>query len=245
MTGSSHAAGKFIVLEGGEGAGKSTQCAALAARLRQAGLTVVETREPGGTPGAEAIRVLLKSGALQRHGPDVEAMLIAAARMDHVAEVIQPALHAGKWVVCDRFAGSTRVYQGAGSGVSEDLIATLERVSTAGTLPDLVLVLDLPAELGMRRAAQRQGAGGGRDRFERQSLAYHRRLRTAFRDLVKRYPARHVLINAGAEPDQVESRIWEVVRERLAIGSAGQAPDDTGREAMQTAEGGDGAQTPG
>lgn len=221
------ARGTFIALEGGEGTGKSTQCAALAGRLRAAGLEVVETREPGGTAGAEAVRALLKSGALERYGADVEAMLISAARADHVAQVIRPALEAGTWVVCDRFSGSTRVYQGAGSGVAAELIDTLERVSTAGTLPDLVVVLDIPADVGVRRARERMETEGvGTDRFEKQSLAYHRRLRTAFRDLVRQQPDRHILIDASGEPREVSELIWTQVARRFGIQAAKQPVEE-------------------
>ncbi len=148
--------GRFITFEGGEGTGKSTQAAMLAQHLESLGIAVVRTREPGGSPGAEIIRHVLLSGAAKPLGAAAEAILFAAAREDHVSHVIEPALAAGKWVICDRFADSTRVYQGALGRVDERLIKSLERVSIGELSPDLTLVLDLPVEQGLQRRAQRE-----------------------------------------------------------------------------------------
>src|SRR6202049_1794045 len=149
--------GKFITFEGGEGAGKSTQASALARRLEALGLGVLLTREPGGSPGAEIIRHVLLSGAAKPLGADAEAMLFAAAREDHVRCTIEPALAAGKWVVCDRFADSTRVYQGALGKVDARFIRGLERISIGELVPDITLVLDLPVGEGLKRMGERRG----------------------------------------------------------------------------------------
>jgi dTMP kinase len=170
--------GKFITLEGGEGTGKSTQAAMLALRLESFGLGVALTREPGGSPGAEIIRHVLLSGAAKPFGPEVEAMLFAAARDDHVQCTILPALEAGKWVICDRFADSTRVYQGALGRVDERLIKGLERVSIGTLAPDLTVILDVPVELGLERVRLRRGAATP-DRFEAENVEYHQKLRQA------------------------------------------------------------------
>src|SRR3954471_6686213 len=175
--------GKFITFEGGEGAGKSTQVGALAKRLEALGLRVVVSREPGGSPGAEAIRHVLLSGAAKPLGPHAEAILFAAARADHLRETIRPALERGAWVISDRFADSTRVYQGALGNVDARLIARLERLAIGDTLPDLTIVLDLPPEVGLARAAMRRGQISP-DRFEQETLEFHTKLREAYRELV-------------------------------------------------------------
>src|ERR1700690_2182257 len=166
--------GKFITLEAGEGTGKSTQAAMLALRLEALGLAVHLTREPGGSPGAEIIRHVLLSGAAKPFGPDVEAMLFAAARDDHVRCTILPALDTGKWVICDRFTDSTRVYQGILGQVDQRLIKGLERVSVGDLAPDLTLVLDVPVELGLKRAAGRRGKKAA-DRFEAEEFEFHQK----------------------------------------------------------------------
>ncbi|MBS7539885.1 dTMP kinase [Ancylobacter lacus] len=206
--------GRFITLEGGEGAGKSTQARRLAERLRGAGYEVVTTREPGGSPGAEAIRHVLLSGAAKPLGAEAETMLFAAARADHLATTIRPALERGAWVICDRFADSTRVYQGSAGHVGQGLIAALESVTVGDTRPDLTLVLDLPVEEGLARAARRS-AGGKTDRFESETLDFHRRLREGFRALVAAEPRRCALIDAGRDPLTVSNAIWDVVTDRL------------------------------
>lgn len=211
------ARGRFIVLEGGEGTGKSTQCSALARRLRQSGLKVVETREPGGTPGAEAVRHLLKSGAVEKLGPVAEAIMISAARADHVDMVIRPAVESGLWVVCDRFSDSTRAYQGAGSGVSSDIISALERVAVGEMTPDLVILLDAPADVGLTRAKNRTGGEGDTDRFEQESLAFHRKLREAFVEIAGKNPDRYVIVDATQAQDRIEAEIWDRVGKRLGL----------------------------
>ena len=208
-------AGRFITLEGGEGAGKSTQLRRLAARLRGCGLRVVETREPGGSARAEALREVILSGKAKAMGPGGEALLFAAARMDHLDARIRPALARGEWVLSDRFADSTRAYQGALGALPGDLLDALERVTLDGTRPDLTLILDLPAELGMARADARRG-GGQADRFESEGLDSHRKLRAAFLDIARADPARCVVIDASASPEMVEAAIWAAAHARFA-----------------------------
>lgn len=207
--------GRFISFEGGEGAGKSTQARLLAERLRALGHEVLLTREPGGSPGAEAIRHVLLSGAAKPLGPMTEAILFAAARTDHVAATIRPALARGAWVITDRFADSTRVYQGVLGNVGAQLIRKLERVAVGPTRPDLTLVIDLPAEEGLARAAAR--SGGATDRFEGEGLAFHRTLREAFRDLVEAEPERCVLVDGSGDVAAVARAIWEAVSSRLGV----------------------------
>ena len=206
--------GRFITFEGGEGTGKSTQAGILARRLESLGVGVLFTREPGGSPGAEVIRHVLLSGAAKPLGPEAEAMLFAAARDDHVRCAIQPALDAGKWVVCDRFADSTRVYQGALGQVDERLIKGLERVSIGDLSPDLTLILDLPVETGLERRAQRSGDGKP-DRFEAESVEFHQKLRQAYLALAEREPQRCVIIDASGSKEDIARRIWAVVDSRF------------------------------
>jgi dTMP kinase len=207
-------AGKFITFEGGEGAGKSTQAALLAKRLSGAGLRVLLTREPGGSPGAEILRHVLLSGAARRFGADMETLLFAAARADHVDTVIRPALQAGQWVICDRFIDSTRVYQGLVGKVDLPFIRGLERLTVGASRPDLTLILDLPAEIGSARARARRGDEGP-DRFENESLAYHQALSAGFRAIAADEKERCVLIDANRPPDRVAAEIWQVVSQRL------------------------------
>lgn len=206
--------GKFITFEGGEGAGKSTQAAALAARLESLGLGVLLTREPGGSPGAEVIRHVLLSGAAKPFGPEAEAMLFAAARDDHLQCSILPALAAGKWVVCDRFADSTRIYQGVVGKVDQRFIKALERLSIGDLTPDLTFVLDLPAALAMERAARRR-SGLAPDRFEGEKIDFHENLRQAYLALAVAEPQRCVIIDASAPKEEVSKRIWATVNARL------------------------------
>jgi dTMP kinase len=208
--------GRFITFEGGEGTGKSTQARLLARRLQAHGLGVVLTREPGGSPGAEAIRHVLLSGAAKPLGPDAEAILFAAARSDHVACVIEPALAAGQWVLCDRFADSTRVYQGTLGNVDPRLITGLERVAVGDTRPDLTCVLDLAPKIGLARAEHRRGNAPS-DRFETETMAFHERLYAAYRALVESEPQRCVLIDAGGDVDAIADAIWQVVSARFAL----------------------------
>jgi dTMP kinase len=206
--------GKFITFEGGEGTGKSTQAAMLALRLEALGLAVQLTREPGGSPGAEIIRHVLLSGAAKPFGPDVEAMLFAAARDDHVQCTILPALDAGKWVICDRFADSTRVYQGILGQVDQRLIKGLERVSVGDLVPDLTLVLDVPVELGLERVKLRRGAAAP-DRFEAENVEFHRKLRDAYLAIASAEPERCVVIDASETKEAVARKIWNAVGARL------------------------------
>jgi dTMP kinase len=206
--------GKFITFEGGEGTGKSTQAAMLALRLEALGLTVQLTREPGGSPGAEIIRHVLLSGAAKPFGPDVEAMLFAAARDDHVQCTIEPALRAGHWVICDRFADSTRVYQGILGQVDQRLIKGLERVSIGDLAPDLTLILDVPVEVGLERVRLR-GAGSAPDRFETENVEFHRQLREAYLAIAQEESRRCVVIDAGGAKESVARQIWNVVGKRL------------------------------
>jgi dTMP kinase len=206
--------GRFITFEGGEGAGKSTQAKLLAARLESLGIGVLVTREPGGSPGAEVIRHVLLSGAAQPLGAYAETLLLAAARDDHLRQTIRPALARGQWVICDRFADSTRVYQGTLSNVDHRLIGALERITVGDTKPELTIVLDLPAELGLGRAAKRRGSAR-RDRFEREDLELHKKLREAYLGLAQREPSRCVVVDARADPAAVAETVWAMVSARV------------------------------
>jgi dTMP kinase len=206
--------GKFITFEGGEGTGKSTQAAMLALRLEALGVGVQLTREPGGSPGAEIIRHVLLTGAAKPLGADVEAMLFAAARDDHVQCTILPALQSGKWVICDRFADSTRVYQGILGRVDQKLLNVLERVSVGELSPDLTVILDLPIEIGLARAKLRRGSGVA-DRFEGEGAAFHEKLREGYLAIAAREPDRCVVIDANATKETVANAIWRAVQSRL------------------------------
>lgn len=206
------ARGRFITFEGGEGAGKSTQLRRLAERLAADGLEVVATREPGGSPGAESIRDLVLNGSADRWSPVTETLLMYAARRDHIERVIAPALARGAWVVCDRFADSTRAYQGAAGGVADALIDGLEAHVLEGVTPDLTLVFDLEPQVGLARAAARAGS---EMRFESKGLAFHERLRAGFAAIAKRHPERCVLIDASADIEAVEAGVWAAVAGRL------------------------------
>ena len=207
--------GRFITFEGGEGAGKSTQASLLARRLQDTlAVTVVSTREPGGSAGAEVIRYILLSGAAKPLGAETETLLFAAAREDHVSSTIRPALERGDWVVCDRFIDSTRVYQGALGHVDPRIIRGLERVTIADARPDLTFILDLPAEVGLERAAARRGQQGA-DRFEGEAVAFHTALREAYREIAAAEPDRCALIDAQRPQSAVAEEIWSVVMRRL------------------------------
>jgi len=206
--------GRFITFEGGEGAGKSTQARTLVERLQAHGVSVVLTREPGGSEGAEALRNLLVIGDADRWTPTAETLLMYAGRSDHLSRLIRPALEAGTWVVCDRFSDSTRAYQGAGGGVSPQFIEAIEAEVVGATRPDLTLVFDMPVELGLERAF-------GRDmfeaRFESKGLAFHQRLRDAFLRIAENEPGRCALINAGGALDEVAEEVWSAVSSRLEV----------------------------
>ncbi len=210
--------GAFVTVEGGEGGGKSTQTRALVARLRAAGVWAEASREPGGSPAAEDIRAALLAGAFEHLGAKVEALLFAAARIDHLDAKIKPAIAAGTWIVCDRFHDSTRAYQGAQEGADSRFLRRLERVTLAGTQPDLTLILDLPAEIGLARVERRRGTNAV-DRFERQSLSFHQELRDAFLAIAAEEPERCVLVDASQSQDDVEQAIWDAVTHRLALPS--------------------------
>jgi dTMP kinase len=206
--------GRFITFEGGEGTGKSTQAGLLAQRLRAMGVGVVLTREPGGSPGAEIIRHVLLSGAAKSLGPDAEAILLAAARDDHVSATIEPALARGRWVISDRFADSTKVYQGALGGVDPRMIGGLYRVTVGDLKPDLTFILDVPADVGLARAGKRRGEAGV-DRFEAEAPEFHEKLREAYLQLAAGEGDRCVLIDARDAQAAVAARVWDTVVRRL------------------------------
>ena len=208
--------GRFITLEGGDGTGKSTQARRLADRLRGTGHDVVLTREPGGSPAAEAIRSLLLDGTVAPFGPWAEALFFAVARADHMNRTIRPALADGRWVVSDRFMDSTRAYQGA-AGVPRAEIDRLEWVAVGEDRPDLTLILDLPAELGLRRAVAR---GAVVDRYESDALAIHEARRAAFMAIAAAEPARCSVVDASGDEDTVAAAIDAAVEERLGMDMA-------------------------
>lgn len=201
--------GRFIALEGGEGTGKSTQSRLLAEALERRGLAVEVTREPGGTPGAEAIRALLLHPPGEGWGAEAEALLFAAARADHVARRILPALEAGRWIVCDRFVDSSRAYQGGAGGLGEQAIVALHQIGSHGLRPDLTLLIEVDEQTALRRIAARDGEGadaiGGRD------PAYHRKVAQAFRSFADADPAGFALIDGKGDPAQVHQRILRAI----------------------------------
>jgi dTMP kinase len=207
--------GRFVTFEGGEGSGKSTQIKMLAEHLERGGVRNIITREPGGSTGAEIIRHLVLSGMGKLLGPDAETLLFAAARDDHVRSVILPALNQGTWVLCDRFFDSTRAYQGSLGKVSPDVLNAMQRVTIGDLKPDLTIILDVPAEMGLQRASARRGSGTP-DRFESEDVKFHQSLREAYRRIATDDPDRCVLIDASADPATVAAAIWTRVRERLA-----------------------------
>lgn len=209
-------AGIFITLEGGEGSGKSTQLRALHTALQDAGKQVVFTREPGGSEGAEQIRALLVEGGVDRWDAMTELLLLLAARRDHLRRLIIPALARGAWVLCDRFSDSTLAYQGAGGGLGRPAIEALSALALGddSPKPDLTLILDLPVAEGLARA---QSRGDAEQRFEGRGLAFHERLRTAFRDIAETEPERCAVIDATPSPDAVSAAIWATVRARFGI----------------------------
>ncbi len=211
--------GRFVTFEGGEGSGKSTQIKMLADRLNGARLPTIVTREPGGSAGAEVIRHLVLSGMGKLLGPETESLLFAAARDDHVNQVIRPALEQGTWVLCDRFTDSTRVYQGKLGKVDPKLLRAMERVTIGGLQPDLTLILDVPVAVGLQRAIKRRGSAVA-DRFEEEGLAFHEKLREAYRQIAAEDPNRCVLIDANADPQTVGARIWTALRDHLFSAAA-------------------------
>lgn len=224
MTDRDIAPGRFVTVEGGEGAGKSTQVRRLARWLHGRGIETVTTREPGGTPGAEAIRALLVTGDPDRWDAAAEALLITAARRDHAEKVIRPALARGAWVLCDRFADSTLAYQGYAGGVPPDGLTALTRFAVGDLTPDLTVLLDLPAAEGLRRAQARSGERSGaragarpaaESRFEERTLRFHESVRDGFLDIARREPARCVVVDAAAPAAAVARQVAAAVGERL------------------------------
>lgn len=209
--------GHFITLEGGEGAGKSTLARALSERLDAAGFTARTTREPGGSPKAEAIREMILAGQARDYGPFAEALMFSAARIDHIDSLIRPALTRGEWVICDRFIDSTRVYQGVLGQLDKAVLAELEAVTISGLMPELTLILDLDPEIGLARAAKRRRPGEAIDRFEGETLAFHRNLRQAYLDIASAEPQRCALLDATLPPEALAEAAWHILRERLPI----------------------------
>lgn len=218
--------GWFITFEGGEGSGKSTQIDLLGEALQQAGHETVVTREPGGPAGAEAVRHVLLSGAAEPLGPEIEAILFAAARSDNVETVIRPALASGKTVLSDRFFDSTRVYQGGTGEVSEALLSQLEEVACENCWPDLTIILDLDPEVGMQRAKARRKASEAADRFEKEALKLQRKRREAYLAIARDEPERCVVIDAGKDEKAIHAAIVAAVNERL--GAELVAPGNSG-----------------
>ena len=206
--------GRFITFEGGEGSGKSTQAGRLAERLRAQGIEVLLTREPGGSAGAEAIRQLVVNGEGERWSPLTEVLLMFAARNDHLERTIRPALAAGHWVICDRFADSSRAYQGGGGGVPQPFIEQLDRAVVDDDQPDLTLIFDLPVEEGLERAF---GRGLFETRFESKGLGFHERLRQTFRDIAAHHPERCRLIDARGTEEEVAGRVWSTIEAALPL----------------------------
>ncbi|MFN4164367.1 MAG: dTMP kinase [Ferrovibrio sp.] len=210
--------GRFITLEGGEGAGKSTQIRLLADRLAERGIETLLTREPGGTAGAEAIRSLLVTGDPERWDAMTETLLHYAARRAHVEKTVKPALRRGVWVISDRFADSTMAYQGYAGAVGREAVAALHRLVLGDFVPDLTLVLDLPVETGLARARQRmQGHAAAEDRYERMGRDFHEKLRDAFRDIAAREPQRCRLIDADRDVDSVAVALWQAVVAQFSL----------------------------
>lgn len=207
-------AGRFITLEGGEGTGKSTQIRKLASALEQRGIKVLATREPGGAPGAEQIRKLMVEGEPGRWDPITETLLAYAARADHVARTIGPALLAGSWVISDRFNDSTFAYQGVGRGVPRETIRRIDAAVLDDFAPDLTLILDLDVTIGLQRARSRSGA---ENRFEKFGADFHEKLRQAFLDIAKRSPDRCRVIDAAGTEDQVAEAIFAAVSHRFDL----------------------------
>jgi dTMP kinase len=217
--------GRFITFEGGEGTGKSTQADLLSQRLRGFLIKVVQTREPGGSTGAEVIRHVILSGAAKPFGPEAEAILFAAARADHLRSTIVPALARGNWVVCDRYIDSTRAYQGALGNVDPRLIQALERLTVGDVVPDLTFILDIDPREGLARAMARRGDEAA-DRFEDEKLEFHVRLRDAYRKIAADNPKRCIIVDASGTKEQIAHAIWAEVERRFDPATAPAAFED-------------------
>lgn len=210
-------AARFITFEGGEGVGKSTQVKRLLVRLNRMDIEAVRTREPGGTPKAEAVRAFILQGRSESWGPGAEAVLFAAARYDHVNSLIAPSLNSGKWVISDRFHDSTRAYQGLTGGVNDKLIQGLEALALDGHQPDLTFILDMDPAVAFARVSNRElekALAETGDRFEKEDLEWHRRLRQAFISIAKANPDRCVVLPAGQSEDALEQEIWDTLTRR-------------------------------
>ena len=212
---------KFITFEGGEGTGKSTQARLLADRLRADGTEILLTREPGGSPFAETLRALLLNPDIPAHGALAETLLFYAARADHLQQMIRPALAAGRWVICDRFSDSTRIYQGAAGGLDPALIDQLDEIVVAPTIPDLTIILDLPVEVGMARANARRGPAQDAivDSYESRDSTFHENLRRGFLQLAESDTKRYVVVDACGSIDDIARAVWMEVSRRLPASS--------------------------
>jgi dTMP kinase len=218
---------RFITFEGGEGVGKSTQVKRLVANLNRHSIEAMRTREPGGTPRAEAIRAFILQGRSEKWGPGAEAVLFASARLDHVNQLIGPNLDSGRWVISDRFADSTRAYQGLTGGVNDRLIGALEILALNGRNPDLTIILDMDPEVAFRRVNGRAPEAAlveTGDRFEKEDLEWHKRLREAFLAIARNNPERCVVIPAGQGEDSLEQEIWDVLSRRFPELAGGASP---------------------
>ena len=209
---------RFVTFEGGEGVGKSTQVKRLLATLNKSSIQAIRTREPGGTPKAEAIRSFILQGRSEAWGAGAEAVLFAAARLDHVNQLIAPTLQSGKWVVSDRFHDSTRAYQGLTGGVNEKLIRGLEDLALNGHQPDLTIVLDMDPSVAFARVSKRgveAALAQTGDRFEKEDIEWHGRLREAFLEIARKNPTRCVVVDAEQDEDKLEAEIWDIVTTRF------------------------------
>jgi len=209
---------KFITFEGGEGVGKSTQVKRLVKNLVKGGVEAVRTREPGGTPRAEAIRSFLLQGKSEQWGPSAEAILFAAARLDHVNSMIKPNLESEKWVLSDRFCDSTRAYQVLTGGVPDELIDALETLALNGASPDLTILIDMDPELAFERVRSRAATDGLNlppDRYEKENIEWHRRLRRNFLEISRANEDRFVVVDGTQSVNSMESDIWSKVNARF------------------------------
>lgn len=214
MTSARLQTGRFITFEGGEGAGKSTQIRLLGEALEKSGHTVLQTREPGGSPGAEEIRSLLVTGDGDRWTGMTEVLLHFAARADHLERVVRPALKAGTWVLCDRFVDSSMAYQGVAQALGKDVIGDLTDLVVGTTMPHLTLILDLPVADGLARAGAR---GEGEDRYEKMGQEFHETLRQAFLDIATDAPERCKVIDATQQIDAVHQAVWDATAARFGL----------------------------